>query len=499
MRLTILFLCSLVTWCSVIASTVRADEISDDFTLADLVSTQTAAHPGLTGAYVLEHGEDALYARAWLADHAVRSIEVQYFIWSADNIGILASEALLRAAERGVKVRVIVDDLLIDAPDRSLVALAMHPNVSIRIYNPKHNVGNNILTRLWHVATNFRSANQRMHNKTFIVDGEVAITGGRNMADEYFDFDHDYNFRDREMFVVGPVVKAMANSFDAYWGNELAVPVAELLGATGHWLQPGDAGQVYRDLHAYAADPGNFDDAARQAVRNIPGRFKALFSGMAWTNVHFLADAPGKNKNRFRLDGGGRITASLADLARSAEKRLTIQTPYLVLSDDAFRLFRELIGRGVKIRISTNSLSASDNLPAFSGYSRQRSELLEMGVDVYEFKPYPAIRQTVMRRYPQLKDYNPVFALHAKTMVVDGEGLYIGTYNLDPRSQNLNTEVGVLLFNERLAGEVETNIEQDMQRGNSWNARIENGDDDAGLVKRTRSLFWQFLPLDPIL
>ena len=154
-----------------------------------IVDAHIAAHPNQTGAYILDTGEEALLARAWLADHAERSIEVQYFIWSSDNIGILASEALLRAAERGVKVRVIVDDLLVDAPDKSLLALAKHPDVEIRIYNPRHRVGTPLHARVLNVATDFRGVNQRMHDKTFIVDGKVAITGGRNMADEYFDYD----------------------------------------------------------------------------------------------------------------------------------------------------------------------------------------------------------------------------------------------------------------------------------------------------------------------
>ena len=160
-------------------------------------------------------------ARAWLTDRAQETIEVQYFIWSTDNIGILASEALLRAAERGVKVRVIVDDLLIDAPDDSLIALAMHPNIEIKIYNPKHSVGTSLLQRIKYIFTDFRGVNQRMHDKTFVVDGKVAITGGRNMADEYFDYNHTYNFRDRDALVMGKVVKDIQQSFNLFWKSKL--------------------------------------------------------------------------------------------------------------------------------------------------------------------------------------------------------------------------------------------------------------------------------------
>jgi cardiolipin synthase C len=196
------------------------------------IDAQLQAHPGQTGSYVLDRGEQALLARAWLVDHARHSVEVQYFIWSTDNIGILASEALLRAAARGVKVRVIVDDLLMDAPDKTLLALAHHPNIDIRIYNPVHSVGVPWYRRLLHLLTNFRGANQRMHDKTLVVDGKLAITGGRNMADEYFDFDHAYNFRDRDALVIGAVVPQIRASFERFWGSSLSLPVEKLYSAT---------------------------------------------------------------------------------------------------------------------------------------------------------------------------------------------------------------------------------------------------------------------------
>src|SRR5512147_704447 len=173
------------------------------------VDALVAANPGKTGVYVLDDPQEALLARAWLVEQAERSIEVQYFIWSTDNIGILAAEALLRAANRGVHVRVLVDDLMIDAPDKSLLALAKHPRVDIRIYSPKTSVGVPFSTRVLNVFTDFRGVNQRMHDKTLIIDGKVGITGGRNMATEYFDYNQRYNFRDRDVVLLGGVVGTM--------------------------------------------------------------------------------------------------------------------------------------------------------------------------------------------------------------------------------------------------------------------------------------------------
>ncbi|MDP2110804.1 MAG: phospholipase D family protein [Thiobacillus sp.] len=466
------------------------------------IDTQIAAHPDATGTYVLDSGEEALRARAWLADHARHSVEVQYFIWSSDNIGILATEALLRAAERDVKVRVIVDDLLIDAPDKSLLALDKHPNVEIRIYNPKHRVGTPFYKRALNVVTDFRGVNQRMHDKTFIVDGRVAITGGRNMADEYFDYDRDYTFRDRDALVVGEAAKAMRANFEAFWSSKLAVPVESRfdgLGLTKKNVKVGDAEvqQVYRELHAYARKPENFAPEVRAAIDATPAAFERLAREMAWGRVEFIHDTPGKNGRRWSLGGGGKSTAALAQLVADARESIVIQSPYLVMSDNAKALFKAAVERGVRVSILTNSLASTDNLQAFSGYRKQRKSLLKMGLDIREYKPDPANRALLMSRVnpPAVP---PVFALHAKSMVVDGQIAYIGTFNFDPRSENLNTEVGVIVHHAGLAQQLQTLMEADMRPENSWSA-ADAPDQYVPLTKRGQVLLWQLLPLKPLL
>ena len=466
------------------------------------IDSQIAAHPKQTGVVVLDTGEAALLARAWLADHARHSIEVQYFIWSADNIGILASEALLRAAQRGVKVRVIVDDLMIDAPDKSLLALARHPNVDIRIYNPRHKVGTPFYKRVLNVLTDFRGVNQRMHDKTFIVDGQVAITGGRNMADEYFDYDHDYTFRDRDALLVGEAVTAMRSSFDAFWASRLAVAVESLYDGWGLMqknvkVDDAEVRQVYRELHDYADRPENFAPEVRAAIDAAPAAFERLANEMAWGPVEFIHDVPGKNGNRWRLDGGGRSSAALARLVAGARESIVIQSPYLVMSDNAKALFRAAVARGVKVRILTNSLASTDNMQAFSGYRNQRKQLLEMGLDIREYKPDPANRNVLMSR-ANPPATPPLFALHAKSMVVDGKIAYIGTFNFDPRSENLNTEVGVIVHHPALAMRLQTLMENDMRPENSWHAADEP-DQYVPLSRRGQVRLWQLLPLKPLL
>ena len=467
----------------------------------DLIDAEIRAREGLTGSLVLERGEHALLARAWLVDNARRSIEVQYFIWSTDNIGILASEALLRAAQRGVAVRVLVDDLLVDAPDETLLALAQHPNVDIRIYNPMHSVGVPWYRRLWNLLTDFRGANQRMHDKTLIVDGELAITGGRNMADEYFDYDQSYNFRDRDALVIGAVVPAMRASFERFWTSPLAVPVEQAIeqgGDTEARIDDAEAQRVYGVLAAYAAAPANFAPEVRAAIDAIPDDFAELAAGLAWGHVDFINDEPGKNLGSEGLAGGGLSTAALAALLATAEREVLIQSPYVVLSEAAFALFRELKARGVQIRISTNSLASTDNLQAFSGYFDLREELLEAGIEVFEYKPDPAVQAEIMARYAVPRATTPVFAVHAKTLVVDRRVVYVGTYNLDPRSENLNTEVGVVIHDAAQAAAVAAAIDTDTLPANSWSA-AEGADRFAPLTKRVRVWLWSWLPLDPLL
>lgn len=494
----LLFLLLGLSWLPLSSHAVQEDAAME------FIDQQIAAHADQSGAYVLDTGADALQARAWLADHAQHTIEVQYFIWSTDNIGILAAEALLRAADRGVKVRVIVDDLMIDAPDKSLLALARHPNIEIRIYNPKNSVGVPLLKRVLNVFGDFRGVNQRMHDKTFMVDGKVAITGGRNMAAEYFDYNHEYNFRDRDALLLGKVVKNMQASFEKFWGSELSAPIETLYDGIGLMqknvkVNDEETARIYRELHDYAKSPGNFAPEVHAAINSIPGSFEQLAGEMAWGDVEFISDRPGKNENRLSLGGGGLTTSALAKLVESATDHIVIQSPYLVVSGDAMDLFKQAVARGVQVRINTNSLASSDNIHASSGYRNQRNTLLKMGLKIHEYKPDPEERRQLIQRAIEAKEQPPIFALHAKSMVVDSKTVFIGTFNFDPRSENLNTEVGVIIHNEALARKVEAAIETDMLPGNSWNAATDDPDQNVPFTKRSRVRFWQLMPIKPLL
>ena len=178
-----------------------------------------------TGVYVLEDGSGSMVARAWLTEYAEKTIDIQYFIFSTDNVGLIACDYLVKAADRGVKIRIIVDDIMVDTDAEDILLFSSHKNISVKIYNPGVNLGKNIFQKLGKFTTDFKSANQRMHNKTFIVDDKVVITGGRNIADEYFDYDHEYNFRDRDILLIGKESGEVKKSFNAFWNSPLSADV----------------------------------------------------------------------------------------------------------------------------------------------------------------------------------------------------------------------------------------------------------------------------------
>ena len=432
-----------------------------------------------TWAYVLEEGEEAVFTRAWLSDHSTRSIDIQYFIFSMDNVGLIALDYLLRAADRGVQVRMLVDDIMLDVALEDVAALNAHPNIEIRIYNPTP--GKVVLQKVVNAARDFDGFNQRMHNKTFVVDGQVAITGGRNIADEYFDYDQAYNFRDRDVMLIGAGAEAIATSFEAFWNHPLAEAVAVEAGGD-------DVRALQTRIGAYACDPENFWPEIRALIDGIP---EAIPHILASGRLHkleeyrFVSDAPGKNDSG-GFSGGGASTDALLALVENARESVLIQSPYLVLTDLGLGLFRDAVERGVEVTILTNSLCSTDNLEAFNGYQRIRAELLQAGVQVYEYRPDAAIRkQLITAEKQQRAGYVPVFGLHAKSMVVDHHTVVIGTFNLDPRSANLNTECVAIMRSAPMAEQVEALMREELKAENAWRTTVDwDPDGEAGGWKR---------------
>lgn len=458
-----------------------------------------APKPGRSALFVMDRGEHALRIRAWLAAQARRSLDVQYFIWSQDNVGRLAHQALLQAARRGVRCRVLVDDFLLEPPHRLLLALDAHPHIDIKVYNPGTSVGVGFWRRWRNILFDFRRVNQRMHHKAFIADNRAGITGGRNMAGEYYDFHSGFNFRDRDILVAGPALAQMQAAFNLFWDAPQSVPVAALLPAESAAMDEAAAAAEWASLDADAQDPSRFDPEVRRAIEAVPDAAADLLADLDLCPARFIGDPPGKNDGSQGLGGGGESTRELAALLRSARHEVLIQSPYLILSDEALALFKELVARGVTVRISTNSAANNDNLQAVAGYQRQRRRLLDAGLRIFEHRPLPANMARRMARHQADPALRPIFVMHAKSVVVDRRRLFVGTFNLDPRSMNLNTEAGILAESPKLAEEVARAIEEDMLPENSWDTAVGNGDAEAPWGRRLRLWFWRRLPIEAVL
>lgn len=449
--------------------------------------------PNTTGVYVLEEGLEAITSRAWMCNQAQKTMDIQYFIFTEDNIGIISCDYMLRAACNGVKVRVIVDDLMQDTNPDYILALDQHENIDIKIYNPNLTIGSNLVKKVYNGLTDFRGMNQRMHHKTFIIDEHMAITGGRNMADEYFDFDHQYNFRDRDVLLIGGEAEEIQSEFDRYWASDLSVSISDLIAFSDPNYSPIG---LYKWINEYTADSTNFWPSVRAGIPTIMNDIVNSDYFYYVDDVTFYSDDPGKNDGSAGLEGGGKSTEALIDLVNSAEKSIYIQSPYLITTELGQGLFKKAVDRGVKIYILTNSLLSTDNIEAFSGYARDREDLLSTGVHVYEYKPDAEIRKDIMTSDLQRKmNFQPIFGLHAKSMVVDEKIAVIGTFNLDPRSAHLNTECVGVIHSADISKDMLRIMKLEMQPQNAWKITKEfNPDHLAGKAKELKVMSRRLVP-----
>jgi putative cardiolipin synthase len=469
---------------------------NDSITLTKELEDISDLMKNKTGVYVLEDGSGSMIARAWLTEYSEKTIDIQYFIFSTDNVGLIACDYLVKAADRGVKIRIIVDDIMVDADADDILIFNSHKNISVKIYNPGVNLGKNIFQKIGKFTTDFKSANQRMHNKTFIVDDKIVITGGRNIADEYFDYDHEYNFRDRDILLIGKESSKVKKSFNSFWNNRLSKEVKLVIDENSKNVHLENR---FNNLHEYACNPENFWPQIRNRIKNLPRAFSAIKNSgdLVWLeDVKFISDIPGKNNQKESYTGGGLTTTALINLVKNAKSSIEIQTPYLITTKLSQDLFKDAVSRGVKIRILTNSLASTDNLEAFSSYQSDREKLLKTGIRIFEFRPDAAERTKIMTGELQIKlEHKPIFGLHAKSMVIDGKTTVIGTFNLDPRSANLNTECIVIVNSEKVTRGVLEGMEEEFKPENSWETTLNfNPDTKVGQYKRLKTWTRKVIP-----
>jgi putative cardiolipin synthase len=397
-----------------------------------------ATHPGQTAATLLHDGLDAFTVRAASARLAGRSLDLQYYMWHDDLVGHLLAREAYAAAERGVRVRILLDDINTKGLDPALLALDAHPNIEVRLYNPFRNRSG--VWRLLEMVQRFFSVNHRMHNKAWIVDGRLAVVGGRNIGDEYFDADSRVNFRDLDMLLLGPAVTDASRIFDTFWNSSAAVPIEALNPQTPDNLHKlvdrlthesaESAAQVY--LQRVAASPS----AQRLANHELSVHWSA--------NIVVASDPPLKTRFKDRSDWlQPRLIAHLAGV----HSEVLLISPYFVPGKSGTATLIALAHAGTRVGVVTNSLAANDVPAVHSGYERYRGQLLDGGVSLFE------IRRNGPKLAPSLFGSSGA-SLHTKAFVIDGERGFVGSFNIDPRSANLNTEMGVLFDDPGLASDL---------------------------------------------
>lgn len=436
---------------------------------------------------LLEQGERAYHARIHLIRAARRSIDIQSFIFHNDTVGRHLMEELLIAARRGVRVRLLFDQLY-SGNDLDFLARAglSHENLTLRLYNPTFNESDTSNVDFFAgILCCFFDFNERMHNKLMVVDQRVGITGGRNLSDRYFDFDPHYSFRDRDLLLIGPEVQAMQASFDLFWDSDRSVPLHRL-DDVSEYLAAGQLGQLpeYHMPQRLAASLNPLRQA--QAMDWLHEGLEAV------ADVRFYSDhplTPGVEEVFGRED----ITAILRREIASAQQSVLVQSPYMILSNGAESIFRHLreTRPDLRVRVSTNSLASIDGFPAY-GYlhKKKRVFVMDLGLEIYEFRPFPRDTGFYIPRHPLLIEEKaagiysvppdemlpdptvggngPRLGVHAKSLVIDSRLSMIGSHNFDPRSESLNTECGVLIRDAAFAKRLERLLMRDMDPGNSW-------------------------------
>jgi cardiolipin synthase C len=461
--------------------------------LGRAIASLVAANPAKTGIHALSNSRDAFAARAVLARAADRSLDVQYYIWHPDTSGGLLAEELWRAAERGVRVRLLLDDNNTGGMDKAIAALDAHSNIEVRLFNPYANRG----WRLGELAWDFARLNRRMHNKSFTADSQASIVGGRNVGDEYFGADSPVEFADLDVLAVGAVVPEISASFDAYWNSESAYPAAGL-------LRPSQIPVPWEKAY-------DRPDAARylEAVRATP-LVQTLLAGslpLEWAHARLVQDDPSKvlqPPERTELHLLPRLVEALGEPAREVD----LVSPYFVPTKEGTAALVALAARGVNVRVLTNSLAATDVAPVHAGYAKHRQALLRGGVQLYELKPFVEKKSAADRRPGGSSDAS----LHAKTFAVDRSRIFVGSFNFDPRSARLNTELGVVVESPALAARLAEALDREIQNV-AYEVRLSSGgglewaerdirhtsEPGAGVLKRLWIEFLSILPIEWLL
>jgi len=396
-----------------------------------------------SGFRLLTRSTNALMSRVALADHAKHSIDLQYYIFQNDATGRLLAQRLLAAADRGVRVRMLLDDVNLKDEGKMLDALDAHENIEVRLFNPLRTREASLLSKVGQFLLEGRRLNRRMHNKSFIVDNSVAIIGGRNIGDDYFDAGNDTNFRDLDLVAIGPVVPEASRVFDDYWNCDAAYPVTAF---SNNRDTRADLAALRvalaRDARAFAQS-----DYAQAALDEVPGGPTADRHGdWFWGPAMLVADEPEKIDAHSDHVAALSIGPKLKEMVDASQSDVIMVSPYFVPGEPGTRFLTGIAQRGVSVQVLTNSLASTDEPAVHSGYAHYRRQLLEAGVQLHELRPQPGAAQSATAG-----GTSSGVSLHAKALVVDRQYVFVGSLNMDQRSKLLNTEMGLIVDSTGLA------------------------------------------------
>ena len=400
-------------------------------------------HGNQSGFFPFSQGMDALGARLRLLEKAEKSVDLQYFLMKDDTAGRVVLHALLEAADRGVRIRFLLDDVFTTAPDMNLLLVNQHPNVQVRLFNPVSRRG----FRALNFVGDFRRANRRMHNKSFTVDNAVSIVGGRNIADEYFQLKDTSVFADFDVVALGPVVSEISESFDDYWNHQLAIPIEQLSAD----LPPNALEEKRAEIgeQANALYTGVYENALKShLLQDIVSGAQPLFEA----DARVMADSPEKLVNAVGAEHK-KLAGELRELVTSATEEVIIISPYYVPGKNGVALTRELLDAGIRVVVVTNSLASNNHVPVHSAYGRYRKDIAGMGVELFETRSDAG-------RFIQDTDAPEQFTLHTKLMLIDRRYLFVGSLNMDPRSIDINAEMGLLIDSPEMTGAIADRIDE---------------------------------------
>ncbi|WP_017223744.1 phospholipase D family protein [Moritella dasanensis] len=518
-----------VSTLSALVNTHKA-ELEPEIELEPEQALPNQTQAAMSGVLLLDSGWDALAQRLALIETAEHSIDIQYYIWNSDVSGSYLASRLLAAADRGVKVRVMLDDINLNEREALLATLDGHPQIDIRIFNPIPT--RNGFTKWFNFMGDFSRLNRRMHNKSFTVDGAVSIIGGRNIGDEYFDLSDDINFRDRDVLVSGSVVNDIQTSFSQYWNSQWSYPVNLLTdgNAPNDDLQSDDLENnslqnksQQNDSQKNSVEPVEFtllDDVATPYYKNYPALpadqqtakhlLNTAMNNWSWVQARFVYDQPvpvdSSDTNKPKL-----TAKTLGELAVNAEQEVLLESAYLIFDDGQLDKLHTLTSKGVQVKALTNSQASNDLVANHSGYAARREDMLENGMQLFELKPDASLCEASTK---DLTKCAPIaaYGLHAKSAVFDRKIAVIGSFNYNLRSTYLNTESILIIKNEAVAINLANDIEQAMNEDNSWSLDLDDGDvrwhsatqswehdPETSKWERFKSGFLQLLPIEKYL